>query len=170
MERYNSYSTQTVKKLFEFGNECYEGGINDYAVLDKLNAMGFTDDISWHLVAAGMKYGDRITTIEEKWWYRIGAPRICEEGDYYYCSFNFAEEKSEMGISVATSEWLESFKAIFFGAHDDEKLKNRGIYKIKGIQIGFGGDDEPVIYATDWAEKTRIRSVSGLKKALKNNK
>ena len=46
-------------------------------------------------------------------------------------------------------------------------MKNRGIYRIKGIQIGFGGDDEPVIYATDWAEKTRIRTFTGLEKAVK---
>ena len=88
-------------------------------------------------------------------------------GDCYKSSYNYADERPEDGISVVTIEWLHSLKSVFFGAHDDDKLKNRGVYRIKGIQIGFGGDDEPVIYATDWAEKTRIRTFTGLEKAVK---
>ena len=51
------------------------------------------------------------------------------------------------------------------------KLKNKTPPKggkiIWRACIEFGGDDESVIYATDWEEKTRIRTCTGLEKAVK---
>lgn len=107
------------------------------------------------------------TLPEEKTYYRIGEPRINHYNGTYYNSHNFADDKQESGISVVTTEWLQSLKSVFFGAHNDDTLKARGIYKIRGIQIGIGGDGEPLIYAVDWAEKTRIRTYAGLEKAVK---
>lgn len=166
--KYNGYSGKTVKRLFEIGKECEQKGMTASEVVDRLAELGFTNDEAYNIAFAGMKYGDRITIIEEKNWYRIGEPAMDWYGGCYKSSYNYADGCPEEGISVVTTEWLHSLKSIFYGAHDDDKLKSRGVYRIKGVQIGFGGDDEPVIYATGWAEKTRIRTFSGLEKAVKN--
>lgn len=166
MPKYNGYSEKVIKRLFEIGMDCEQEGMTAYEVVDRLAEQGFTSDDSYNIALAGMKYGDRIT-IKEKIWYRIGEPVLDWYGDCYKSSYNYSDERPEDGVSVVTIEWLHSLKAVFFGAHDGNKLKNRGVYKIKGVQIGFGGDDEPVIYATDWAEKTRIHTFKGLEKAVK---
>lgn len=166
MAKYNGYSGKVIKQLFEIGRDCEQKGMTTSEVVDRLAELGFGSDEAYDIAIAGMKYGDRIT-IEEKIWYRVGEPAFDWHGDCYKSSYNYADERPEDGISVVTIEWLHSLKSVFFGAHDDDKLKNRGVYRIKGIQIGFGGDDEPVIYATDWAEKTRIRTFTGLEKAVK---
>lgn len=163
--KYNAYGIKSITKLVNLGKEFAEKGMDDYAILDSLDKIGYSDDEAFEIVCAAMKYD---ITVEEKTWYRIGEPRL-SEGNSYYHSFNFADSRPEAGVSVVTEEWLHSLKSVFFGAHDNEKLRCRGIYKIKGVQIGFGGDDEPVIYPTDFAEKTRIRSYSGLLKAVKEN-
>lgn len=166
MKKYNGYSGKTVKQLFELGKEYEQKGMTTSDVVDRLEEMGYGDAEAYSIAVAGMKYGDRIT-IEEKIWYRIGEPAIDYYSDCYKNSYNYADERPEEGISVINTEWLHSLKSVFFGAHDDDKLKSRGVYRIKGVQIGFGGDDEPIIYATDWAERTRIRTFAGLEKAVK---
>lgn len=168
MNKYNGFKAKTIEKLFELGKEFASKNMDDYEVIHTLDRMGFRSFEASEIVFAGMVYGDRIT-IEEKTWYRIGEPTIDTFENCYKNSYNFADDKPENGISVVTSDWLNSMKSVFFGAHDSEKLKSRGVYKIKGVQIGFGGDDEPVIYATDWAEKTRIRTFTGLKKVVSEN-
>lgn len=170
MKKYNGYSGKTVKRLFEIGKDCEQKGMTVAEVVDRLAELKFTNDEAYNIAFAGMKYGDRITAIEEKTWYRIGEPAIDYYSDCYKNSYNYADERPEEGISVINTEWLHSLKSVFFGAHDDDKLKSRGVYRIKGVQIGFGGDDEPIIYATDWAEKTRIRTFAGLEKAVKTTK
>lgn len=167
MKKYNGYSGKTVKRLFELGKEYEQKGMTTSEVINCLAELGFESDEACEIAFAGMKYGDRIA-IEEKNWYRIGEPAIDWYGDCYKNSYNYADERPEEGISVVTSKWLHSLKSVFFGAHDDATLKSRGVYRIKGVQIGFGGDDEPVIYATDWAERTKIRTFAGLEKAVKN--
>ena len=169
MKKYNGYSGKTVKRLFEIGKECEQKGMTASEVVDRLAELGYTNDEAYNIALAGMKYGDRIT-IEEKTWYRIGEPAIDWYSDCYKNSYNYADERPEEGISVVTAEWLHSLKSVFFGAHDDDKLRSRGVYRIKGVQISFGGDDEPVIYPTSWAEKTKIRTFAGLEKAVKTNK
>lgn len=166
VKKYNGYSEKVIRQLFEIGRACGQEEMTAYDVVDRLAEQGYASDDAYDIAIAGMKYGDRIV-IEEKIWYRIGEPALDWYGNCYKSSYNYADERPEDGISVVTIEWLHSLKSVFFGAHDDNKLKNRGVYKIRGIQIGFGGDDEPVVYATDWAEKTRIRTFTGLEKAVK---
>lgn len=165
MNKYNGYSVNTIKKLFEIGKEFASKNMTTEEAIEALFEIGYYDTDSINIVKAGMMYGDRIV-IEEKTWYRVGEPTIDTYGSCYKNSYNFAEDRAESGVSVVTTNWLNSLKSVFFGAHDNNKLKNSGVYKIKGVQIGFGGDDEPVIYATDWAEKTRIKTFAGLKKAV----
>lgn len=98
--------------------------------------------------------------------YRIGEPRFDNFENEYLPSNNFAENRKEYGVSVCTTKWFSSMKSVFFGIYDD-KLKVRGVYKVRGVIIGFGGDDEPLLYLTEQPEKTRIRTADGLKKAVK---
>ena len=98
-------------------------------------------------------------------YYRIGEPRIAPAGCLYAPSYNFADEKYENGVSAISIGWLHSLKSVFWNA--DERAKTHGVWKISGIQLSAGGDDEPVIYPLGWADKTKLRSVSGIEKALK---
>lgn len=158
--KYNGYSVNQFKEIYNMGIGCK----TVYEVMDKLEMNGYHDVKSTEIACLGMENGE--AEIEEKTWYRIGEPIVEMYGNYYKNSYNYAEDRPEAGISVINSQWLNSLKSIFFGVI--EKVKTVGVYEIKGIQIGTGGDDEPLIYATDWAKKTRIRSVSGLRKLVKN--
>jgi hypothetical protein len=157
---YNAYSIESIRKIYSIGKSCKS--IEE--VVDKMNGKSL-DAIM--IAEAGMKYGDSIT-IEEKTWYRIGEPAVNVYEACYKNSYNFADDCPEDGVSVVTESWLDSVKAVFFGAHDNDKLASRGIYEIKGVMIGFGGDDEPLIYPTDWAKKTKVKTLNGLKKLIKN--
>ena len=166
MTKYDGYGIKSITKLYNFGKVCAESGISDHEMIDKLYDMGYTDVEAVKIVSAGATYGDKID-IEEKTYYRIGEPIKEIYGDYYKPSYNFADDRPEDGISVVTESWLNSLKSVFFGAHDDCKIATKGVYKIKGVQISIGGDDEPLIYATDWAEKTNIKTFDDLMKAVK---
>lgn len=107
-----------------------------------------------------------VTDVTEHTFLRIGEPQI-NQGVYYMPSWNSAEDRREIGVSVITLEWLHSLKSVLFGAHDDETLRSRGVYRITGVVIGYGGDGEPLIVPTKWAEKTRIRTYAGLENAVK---
>lgn len=50
----------------------------------------------------------------------------------------------------------------------NERLKKSGIWAIKGFQIGIGGDNEPLIFPVDWAERTKIYSLNGIRKLIEN--
>lgn len=166
MTKYDCYGIKSITKLYNFGKECAENGMSDNEMIDKLYDMGYTDLEAIKIAGAGATYGDDIT-IEEKTYYRIGEPIREMYGDYYKPSYNFADDRPEEGISVITESWMHSLKSVFFGAHDDEKIAAKGVYKIKGVQIAIGGDDEPLIYATDWAEKTNIKTVDEIMEAIK---
>lgn len=160
--KYNGYSVEIITKLFEIGKQ----QLDVDAALDAVEKIANpADEWVWAIVEGGKQYGDEIDKLEEKTYYRIGEPRICRWDDNYYPSHNFAEDRNEIGVSVVTEAWLHSLKSIFFGA--DERCKTRGVWEIKGVLIGFGGDDEPLIVPTDWAKKTRVRSLSGLTKLVK---
>lgn len=165
MEKYDAYGIKGITKLFNLAKEFTEKNMNNHEVVCTLMEMGYTDTDAMNIVDAAMKYGDKIT-VEEKTWYRIGEPIKNAYGNAYKSSYNYAEDHPECGISVVTANWMHSLKSVFFGAHDDDKIKAKGVYKIKGVQIGFGGDDEPLIYATDWAEKTDITTVDELEKVV----
>lgn len=105
---------------------------------------------------------------EVKTFYRIGEPAIDEDGCSYMNSCNHVINRFEEGISVVTMKWLHSLKAIFFGT-SDEDIQMCGIYRITGFELPYrGGDDEVLIKALDWAEKTRIRTRKGLEKAVRD--
>lgn len=112
-------------------------------------------------------FGNPNFEFEIKTFYRIGCPIKDEYGEYI-SSYNFAEQRSEAGVSVVTVEWLHSLKSIFFGTSDDD-LKRKGVYEIEGIELPYkGGDDEPLILVVGEPVKTRIRTRQGLEKAVKN--
>ena len=167
MTKYDCYGINSITKLYNFGKECAENGMSVYEMIDKLYEMGYKDTEAVKIAGAGATYGDDIT-IEEKTYYRIGEPIREMYGDYYKPSYNFADDRPEDGISVVTENWLHSLKSVFFGAHDDEKIAAKGVYKITGVQIAIGGDNEPLIYATDWAELTEIKTFEELEAAVKN--
>jgi hypothetical protein len=160
MMEYNGYSIESIKKIYEIGKSCK-------SIEEIVNKMGNKGLDAIAIAEAGMKYGDSMT-IEEKSWYRIGEPAVDIYGACYKNSYNFANDCPEDGVSVVTESWLNSLKSVFFGAHDNKELASKGIYEIKGVMIGFGGDDEPLIYPTDWAKKTRVKTFNGLKKLVKN--
>ena len=165
MEKYDAYGIKGITKLFNLAKEFAEKNMKIHEVVYTLMEMGYNDPDAINIVDAAMKYGNKLTA-EEKIWYRIGEPIINAHGNAYKASYNYAEDRPESGISVVTANWMHSLKSVFFGAHDDDTIKAKGIYKIKGVQIGFGGDDEPLIYATDWAEKTDITTVDELEKVV----
>ena len=154
MAKYNGYSINTVKKLYAIGTEAS----GERELSNTLEEAGYVDYDAMQIAMAGYLYGSEIT-IEEKEYYRIGEPAIAY--DQYLPSSNFAENKKEAGVSIITTKWLHSISAIFFS----DKAA-RGIYKMTGTVIGFGGDDEPVIYPTNWAEKTNIKNLDELEKIL----
>ncbi|WP_276773827.1 hypothetical protein [Ruminococcus champanellensis] len=168
MTKYNAYGLKTIKKYAEMGKQFAQEGLTWERIIDRLPESKMFDQDILKFVDIGYRYGDKIEIVEKEF-YRIGEPTIDCYGNCYHASYNYAEDKPEDGISVVTTAWLHSMKSVFFGAHDDEKLQSRGVYKIKGVVVGFGGDDEPLIYATDWAEKTRIRTYNGLEKAVAKN-
>lgn len=160
--KYNGYSVGMITKLFEIGKQ----HLGAYATLDAVEKIANpADPWAQAIVEAGERFGDEIDKLEEKTYYRIGEPRICHMNDVYYPSHNFAEDRNELGVSVATEAWLHNLKSVFFGAA--EGCKTKGVWEIKGVLIGFGGDDEPLIVPTDWAKKTRVRSLSGLAKLVR---
>lgn len=158
--KYRCLSLSRIQELINLGKS-YE---NKKALEDGLYSGDFEDltPEEYKFVSWGCE--DKDFEIKEGIFYRIGEPAIDWYGCCYKSSFNHAEDRPEKGISVATKSWLNSLKSVFFGAY--ERCKTQGVYKIRGIIVGYGGDDEPVIYALDWAEKTRIRSLSGLRKAV----
>lgn len=165
------YERLTAKEIARYINIGAEMARNGQNLDTTITEMIYNDDLQlWELESHAVEFikmGYNGETPEEKVYYRIGEPKINHYSGTYYDSHNFATDAKENGISVVTAEWLHSVKSVFFGAHTEEVLKARGVYKIRGIEIGKGGDGEPLIYAVDWAEKTRIRTYAGLEKAVK---
>ncbi|MFA6851259.1 MAG: hypothetical protein WCS30_13025 [Selenomonadaceae bacterium] len=155
VKRANKIAEKVLEKNFSNKKEMESWLIeNDYPMSD------------WAIAEATLKYGKEILPFEEKEFYRIGEPVFDYAEENYRGSWNFAEDRREDGISVVTEDWLHSIKSTFFGI-DNDSLKAKGIYKIKGFVIGFGGDDEPVIIATAFAEKMKIYSKKSLEKLVK---
>ncbi len=166
--KYERLTENEIKRYINIGAKIAKDGQDlDAAVKEMI----YADELQlWELDSHAVEFikmGYNGETPEEKVYYRIGEPRINHYNGTYYDSHNFADDTQENGISVVTTEWLHSVKSVFFGALTDEILNSRGVYKIRGIEIGKGGDGEPLIYAMDWAEKTRIRTYAGLEKAVR---
>ncbi len=162
--KYNQYSLNYIKKLIAKGQEATKE-FNDIESFIYGTDYHFNE---YDFLGLGFKNPDfDVDSIEIKEYYRIGEP-VLDYGGKYYNSYNFAEERSEAGVSVVTTEWLHSLKSIFFGT-DDNKIASKGVYKIKGFAIPHvGGDDETLIIPMDFAEKTDIKTRDELEKAVEN--
>lgn len=160
-EAYNGYSYKTIKKLISKGQEFSK----KYSTLNELL---YSENVSfdeWELIALGYENPNYIPQIGT--FYRIGEPILDIHKGCYRPSYNFAEDRSEEGVSVVTTKWLNSLKSIFWGA-DDEKIKKLGVYKITGVILPYvGGDDEITIFPLDYAKKTYIKTRNGLERAVK---
>lgn len=161
MVKYNQFSFNTIKKLVRIGQKAFEEGKNEYDLFDLIESPSEAD-----FVYLGYHNPDfEIGEIRE--YYRIGEPRDDGHG-CYLPSYNFAEERPENGVSVVTTNWLNSFKSVFFNTTDD-KISKRGVYKIRGFALpALGGDDETVICPMDWAVKTNIKTRDELEIAVKD--
>ena len=165
-ESYGGYSINGIKKIIKLLknvkniNDVEE--INDILVENGYNPIFF--GMSEIIAGISNNYID-LDNISEKYFLRISEPKIDYMADVYMSSWNYADDRREKGISVISSDWLKSLKSVFFGV-SDEDIKSRGVYIMKGIVIGKGGDDEPLILATDFAKKTNIKTKEQLKKAV----
>lgn len=158
-ERYNAYSYKTFCRLVKEGQDAQRAGKSDDDLFREYAFMDF------NVVMIGYDNPDWIPE-EPKTFYRIGEPILDELAGEYRSSFNFMDNCPEMGVSVINKDWIESMRAVFFGISSD-KLAKRGVYEIEGIRLPYkGGDGEPLIYPTNWAKKTRIQTVAGLKRKL----
>ena len=168
---YTHGSKEQIKELIRMGQQAEDNAELRYLAEDRygrdaypLLRMGYENP--------DMNVDEYVDNLKEKEYYRVGEPRVRVgyngDHDYYYdLSNNFADDRPEYGVSAISGDWLNSLKSTFYGT-DDAKLKARGIYKVKGIELPYtGGDGEPMIFPTDWAEKTRIRTRAGLEKAVK---
>lgn len=157
---YNEFRFEKIKELVKEGQDA----ATKYDTLDELihsQDFGFAE---FEYIAMGFENPDWEIG-EIKTFYRIGEPMI-DEGGAYVNSYNHAADRPEDGVSVVTTEWLHSLKSVFFGT-TDEKLKAKGVYKIRGFELpGCGGDDEKLIKPIDWAEKTDIVTREGLEAAV----
>ena len=104
----------------------------------------------WSIVAytQGIKYSDYNDigfSLEEKIWYRYGDcpenPDPVFEGQYT-CSWNKMGNCQESGISVLNKEYIDSIFGAFL------YHSGRPLYAVRGIQVGWGNDGEPVIIPT----------------------
>lgn len=160
MKEYNEYNINAIRKLIEKGKKYRTQYDTEEEMLRKEN-IHFAE---YRFIKLGFEYPT--FNPQPRLFYRIGEPLV-DEGNCYMPSFNFAEDRREDGVSVVTTEWLHSLKSIFFGTYD-EKIKEKGVYKIYGFSLpDTGGDDEILIVPLQWAEKTKIQTRNGLEIAVK---
>ena len=164
---YESYSIKMLAKIRERAQDLLQRGVTLTEYLNSVDIFAYGEEKAM-LLEAFMKNPE--LKAEERVFFRIGEPTLKRGAFQYAPSTNFAEQKSETGVSVVTPAWLNSLKSVFFGAHDDSKLAARGVYAIKGVVIGYGGDGEPLIYPTAWAKKTRIKTYDDLERAVAKTK
>lgn len=166
MSEYYRLKEADIMKIMNAAQAETEDEINA-KYLEFANEYGFLN-MEW--ISKIMDYAKKNGTpdrLVEKTYYRIGEPLMDASGYFYRPSYNFADERFEDGVSVVTDGWLNSLKSVFWNAAD--RCKSKGIYSFRGIEIGRGGDDEPVVYPVSWATKERARSLSGLKKLVSGN-
>lgn len=160
--KYNQYSYGTIKRLIEVGQTAKKEGKTEYDLYDLIGSPAEAEFVFMGFENPDYEMG------QVKEFYRIGEPKDDGHG-CYLPSYNSAEEKWEIGVSVVTTAWLNSMKSVFFNT-TDEKIAERGVYKIKGFVLpNAGGDGETLICPMDWAVKTRIKTRNGLLKAVKKN-
>lgn len=161
---YNAYSANMLAKIHARAHQLLDDGISYREYMDTVDILSYGLEKA-ELLHAFMENPD--LSPQPVSFYRIGEPRLNANGDQYAPSTNFAEDRAEDGVSVVTTKWLNSLKSVFFGAHDDARIAARGVYKVRGVIIGYGGDDEPLIYPIAWAEKTNIKTYKQLARAVR---
>lgn len=164
MEPYVSISEKTFHKIVEIAQSTKTDDEFNNAFVSAVETYGWKWITWFSPIMESARRGQTIPTYEIKTYYRIGEPQIDDCGNFYKPSYNFADQKYEYGISVVTKSWLNSLKSVFWNA--ELRCKTHGIYSFRGVQIGVGGDDEPVVMPIEWAKKERIHSISGLKKLI----
>ena len=175
---YNGFSIKSLLKIAKVAQELKESGkeiIVNYYHDDFSEALKdyFPSGYILEVIASDLchkMYNHNITQddIKEKTFYRIGEPRFNEYNGEYYPSYNYADDIREIGVSIVTPEWLDSIKSVFFGAHNNDTIRARGVYEIKGVELSKGGDGEPLIYPTGYAYKTNIKSYARLRKVVES--
>lgn len=158
---YDAWSVNSINKYIKLGIDYQEADKSFYALIDRVTDMTFSE-IAVEFAECGYNYGTEFYPATVQTWYRIGEPLTDRYSGGYKHSYNYANDKPEIGVSVISKDWLHSVKSVFFGAHDDETLQTRGVWKIPGVQVGWGGDDEPLIYPTGYAEKLNINTFEEL--------
>lgn len=158
---YDAYNLQAAKKYMAIGQKIE----NNFELERFLYQNDVTED-AWKFICLGYENKDfNVEDLKVGKYLRIGEPQILF--NQYMSSNNHAEQRREEGVSVITSSWLHSLKSVFFGAHDNDKLKYRGVYEITGIELPrTGGDDEILIYPIAWAKKTDIKTYKRLEKTI----
>lgn len=155
---YNQYSLKKIEHFIAIGEKYKDLSVHEF--IDKVFDYGISA-----LPFLSLGYDNPGFKPVVKTYYRIGEPRLADDGTYKN-SYNFADDKPEEGVSVVTTGWLHSFKSVFFGV-SDEDLKKRGVYKMFGFELpSKGGDDEKLIIPLDWAEKTNITTKEALEAAV----
>lgn len=132
--------------LFELGAKCESK--ND--VYDILAGLHQCDMTAAAVFGGYYKVNDRWNAdfaVEEKTWRRLGNIRYDELAGCYCSSWNHAEGKRELGVSVMDEEWEASFHGKWMAAED------RDVYEFSGIQVGWGSDGEPVVIPTSVPKK-----------------
>lgn len=111
---YNCYSIKTLNKYLEVAKEFRGKGLDPYHLLEELKALGYTSFSDVNMITNLID--SEVETIEEKTYYRIGEPAIDTYGCYYKPSYNFANDRPEIGVSVVTISWLNNLKSVFFAS------------------------------------------------------
>lgn len=156
---YGGFSADTINEMYSLAkkhkdiNDFYHAFVKKYGYDWTIEA-----DTVWNMAQDDCEYDCSVN-----FYYRIGEPHLDEENNKYIPSENTVNGGYEKGVSVISPDWLESVEHALYGV-DYEKVKERGIWVIPGIEVGKGIDGEPVIYPTDFARKTNLTSVYQVKK------
>lgn len=143
-------SAKIAARLVETG--CSETKSGDYDINKIIDKYGYS---TWHMTAyaAGKHIAENRWRVDfdtdEKTWERIGCPRYDETADEYRPSYNFRDNRNELGLSVIDDEWTTRINYAWW----QDSIAQRGMWVIKGVQCGWGSDGEPVIIPTGSATK-----------------
>ncbi len=131
-------SRKTAEQIHQIGRR-YADHISVEAAWDAAIADGYNLDWRWweHLALFGAGYKGREYHVRR--YRRWGQPNIDESG-YIERSYNHADNTPERGVSMATREWEATYTGLMMLA-----AGNRPVVRLWGVEVGCGGDGEPVI-------------------------
>ncbi len=136
---------RTPEKIIEL----YKEGARNYSREREMEL--YENGWFWDVRAyrAGHDRGLNEFELVEKEWHRFGKPNYDERYEEYICSLNHRDKYFEKGISVIDEDYEKTFGYHMFLAKGTKK------YALKGIQIGWGSDGEPVIIPTSKATEVK---------------